>query len=90
MLGYDIKHVMNITDVGHLTGDNDEGEDKMKKSAAERHQSVLEVAQYYTNAFMKDMDGSSYVWSGETRESCPAWMPSISVTRMLSVRPLSI
>ena len=56
MLGYDIKHVMNITDVGHLTGDNDEGEDKMKKSAAERHQSVLEVAQYYTNAFMKDMD----------------------------------
>ena len=56
LLGYDIKHVMNITDVGHLTGDNDEGEDKMKKSAAERHQSVLEVAQYYTNAFMKDMD----------------------------------
>jgi len=56
MLGYDIKHVMNVTDVGHLTGDNDEGEDKMKKSAAERHQSVLEVAQFYTNAFMKDVD----------------------------------
>lgn len=56
MLGYDIKHVMNITDVGHLTGDNDEGEDKMKKSAAERHQSVLEVAQFYTDAFMKDID----------------------------------
>ena len=55
-LGYDVKHVMNITDVGHLTGDNDEGEDKMKKSAAERHQSVLEVAQYYTDAFMKDID----------------------------------
>ena len=56
MLGYEIKHVMNITDVGHLTGDNDEGEDKMKKSAAERHQSVLEVAQFYTDAFMKDID----------------------------------
>ena len=56
MLGYKIKHVMNITDVGHLTGDNDEGEDKMKKSAAERHQSVLEVAQFYTDAFMKDID----------------------------------
>ena len=55
-LGYDIKHVMNITDVGHLTGDGDEGEDKMKKSAAERHQSVLEVAQFYTDAFMKDID----------------------------------
>jgi cysteinyl-tRNA synthetase len=56
MLGYDIKHVMNITDVGHLTGDGDDGEDKMKKSAAERHQSVLEVAQFYTDAFMKDID----------------------------------
>ncbi len=55
-LGYDIKHVMNITDVGHLTGDNDEGEDKMKKSAAERHQSVLEVAKFYTDAFMQDID----------------------------------
>ncbi|MBP5452684.1 MAG: cysteine--tRNA ligase [Treponema sp.] len=55
-LGYDIKHVMNITDVGHLTGDNDEGEDKMAKSAAERHQSVLEVAQFYTDAFMRDID----------------------------------
>ena len=56
LLGYDIKHVMNITDVGHLTGDGDDGEDKMKKSAAERHQSVLEVAQFYTEAFMKDID----------------------------------
>ena len=56
MLGYKIKHVMNITDVGHLTGDSDEGEDKMKKSAAERHQSVLEVAQFYTEAFIKDID----------------------------------
>ena len=56
MLGYDINHVMNITDVGHLTGDSDDGEDKMKKSAAERHQSVLEVAQFYTNAFMADID----------------------------------
>ena len=56
LLGYDITHVMNITDVGHLTGDGDDGEDKMKKSAAERHQSVLEVARFYTDAFMKDID----------------------------------
>lgn len=41
-LGYDIKHVMNITDVGHLTGDADDGKDKMLKTAEERHQSVLE------------------------------------------------
>ena len=55
-LGYDIKHVMNITDVGHLTGDGDDGDDKMVKTAEERHQSVLEVAQFYTDAFMKDID----------------------------------
>lgn len=55
-LGYDIKHVMNITDVGHLTGDADDGEDKMVKTAEERHQSVLDVAKFYTDAFMSDID----------------------------------
>ena len=55
-LGYDLKHVMNVTDVGHLTGDSDEGDDKMVKTAEERHQSVLEVAKFYTDAFLKDID----------------------------------
>ena len=55
-LGYDIKHVMNVTDVGHLTGDNDNGDDKMVKTAEERHQSVLEVAKFYTDAFLADID----------------------------------
>ena len=55
-LGYEVNHVMNITDVGHLTGDADDGEDKMVKTAEERHQSVLEVAQFYTDAFHKDID----------------------------------
>jgi len=55
-LGYDVTHVMNITDVGHLTGDDDSGEDKMVKSAAERGKSVLEVARYYTDAFFADTD----------------------------------
>lgn len=54
-LGYDKKHVMNITDVGHLTGDDDSGEDKMLKTAAERHKSVMEVADFYTNAFLSDI-----------------------------------
>jgi cysteinyl-tRNA synthetase len=54
-LGYEAKHVMNITDVGHLSGDDDEtGEDKMVKSAQERGKSVLEVAAFYTDAFFKD------------------------------------
>ncbi|MCR5289793.1 MAG: cysteine--tRNA ligase [Treponema sp.] len=55
-LGYNIKHVMNITDIGHLSGDNDSGEDKMLKTAKERHQSVLDVAHFYTEAFFKDID----------------------------------
>ncbi len=55
-LGYDINHVMNITDIGHLTGDADDGEDKMLNTAKERGQSVLEVAEFYTNAFYNDID----------------------------------
>jgi cysteinyl-tRNA synthetase len=56
-LGYEVEHVMNVTDVGHLTGDVDEtGEDKMVKSAQERGKTVLEVAAFYTEAFFKDID----------------------------------
>lgn len=54
--GFQKKHVMNITDIGHLSGDSDTGEDKMLKTAAERHESVLEVADFYTKAFFKDID----------------------------------
>jgi cysteinyl-tRNA synthetase len=53
-LGYEVTHVMNITDVGHLSGDNDEGDDKMVKSAEERGKSVLEIAGFYTRAFFAD------------------------------------
>jgi len=53
-LGYEVKHVMNLTDVGHLSGDDDTGEDKMVRSAQERGASVLEVAQFYTDAFFRD------------------------------------
>lgn len=55
-LGYKKKHVMNITDIGHLTGDGDDGEDKMLRTARERHESVLDVAKFYTQAFFKDID----------------------------------
>jgi cysteinyl-tRNA synthetase len=53
-LGYELTHVMNLTDVGHLAGDDDTGEDKMVRSAQERGKSVLEVAAFYTDAFFKD------------------------------------
>ena len=55
-LGYDINHVMNVTDIGHLSGDADDGEDKMLKTAKERGQSVLEIADFYTKAFFNDID----------------------------------
>ncbi len=54
--GYEIKHVMNITDVGHLVSDGDEGEDKMLKSAKEEHKTPMEIAEYYTKLFFKDLD----------------------------------
>ncbi|MFA7019030.1 MAG: cysteine--tRNA ligase [Sphaerochaetaceae bacterium] len=54
--GYTVNHVMNITDVGHLTDDGDDGEDKMVKSAKEKGLSVYEIAQMYTDAFFEDID----------------------------------
>ncbi len=52
--GYDVNRVMNITDVGHLASDADTGEDKMLKGAKREHKSVLEIAQFYTDAFFAD------------------------------------
>ena len=53
--GYKVKHVMNITDVGHLVSDADEGEDKMAKTARIENRSVYEIAKEYTDAFMDDI-----------------------------------
>ena len=52
--GYNLKRVMNITDVGHLTSDADEGEDKMLKGAKREHKTVMEIAKFYTDAFFDD------------------------------------
>ena len=54
--GYELKHVMNITDVGHLVSDGDEGEDKMLKSAREEHKTPLEIAEHYTKLFFRDLE----------------------------------
>ena len=53
-LGYDVKRVMNITDVGHLSSDADTGEDKMLKGARREKKTVMEIAQFYTDAFFAD------------------------------------
>ena len=52
--GLDVKRVMNITDVGHLTSDGDTGDDKMLKGAKREHKTVMEIAEFYTKAFFED------------------------------------
>lgn len=53
--GYELKHVMNITDVGHLESDADEGEDKMEKAARKENKDPYEIAKYYSDVFFRDM-----------------------------------
>ena len=53
-LGYDVQRVMNITDVGHLVGDGDTGEDKMLVAAKREHKTSMEIAKYYTDCFFSD------------------------------------
>ncbi len=60
-LGYKVKHVMNITDVGHLTDDADQGEDKMLKGAREQRKSVWEIAEFYTQAFFRDLEALNII-----------------------------
>ena len=54
--GYTLKHVMNITDVGHMTSDSDSGEDKIMKASREQDMSPWDIAKKYTEAFLKDLD----------------------------------
>ena len=54
--GYKLRHVMNITDVGHLVSDADEGEDKMMKASRRENKDPFEIANFYTEAFLKDID----------------------------------
>ena len=61
-LGYNVKRVMNITDVGHLSSDADTGEDKMLKGAKREKKTVLEIADYYTNCFKDDCEKLNIKW----------------------------
>jgi cysteinyl-tRNA synthetase len=68
--GYAVRHVMNVTDVGHLVSDADTGEDKMEKSASKQGKSIREIADFYWEAFRKDMSrlhiGEPDVWCKAT------------------------
>lgn len=69
--GYKVKHQINITDVGHLISDDDEGEDKMEKGAKREGKSVWEIAEFYTKAFFQDLDDlkinrDKFIWTKAT------------------------
>ena len=61
-LGYKVERVMNITDVGHLVGDGDSGEDKMAVASAREHKSAYEIAEFYTEAFKADCAKLNVRW----------------------------
>lgn len=61
-LGYNVQRVMNITDVGHLVGDGDSGEDKMLVASQREHKSAYEIAKYYTDAFKSDCAKLNIKW----------------------------
>ncbi len=60
--GLEVRRTMNITDVGHLSSDADEGEDKMLKGAQREHKTVMEIAKYYTDAFVSDCRSLNIRW----------------------------
>ena len=61
-LGYKVTRCMNITDVGHLVGDGDSGEDKMAVASKREHKTSMEIAKYYTEAFKNDCDKLNIKW----------------------------
>lgn len=58
---FKVRHIMNITDVGHLTGDRDMGEDKMEKEAKKEHKTAWEIAEFYTKAFKEDLESLNII-----------------------------
>ncbi len=69
--GFDVKHVINVTDVGHLTSDADEGEDKLEKSAKKEGKTASEISHFYFDAFLEDfrklnlIEPFKWVWASE-------------------------
>ena len=68
-LGYSVRHVLNITDVGHLVSDADAGEDKMEKGARKEGKSVWDLAAFYTQKFMENLNDLNISESGSLPQS---------------------
>ncbi len=84
--GYRVRHVMNITDVGHLTGDVDEGEDKMELAAAKQRKSARQLAAFYTRAFLKDLSRLNVLPADELPRATAYIPEQIALVRRLERR----
>ena len=82
-VGYDVKHVMNITDVGHLTGDDDCGDDKLEKGAQKENKTVEEVARHYTDKFFETMDALGVERPDEVLKATDNIQPMIDLIKQL-------
>lgn len=85
-LGYSVTHVMNITDVGHLTDDADEGEDKIVKSSRESGWTVWDIAQFYSDAFFRHADALNLVRPDITPRATEHIQDMIALIRRLEER----
>ena len=81
--GYKVNHIMNITDVGHLTSDADEGDDKLVLAAKKAKKNVWEIAQFYTNAFIKNLDSLNIQPSDKLPKATAHIKEQISMIRKL-------
>jgi len=84
--GYNVNHVVNITDVGHLTDDNDDGEDKMLKSSRETGKSVWDISKFFTEAFFKDIDNLNIVRPTVTPKATDHIQEMINLIKRLESR----
>lgn len=83
-MGYEVKHIMNITDVGHLTLENeDSGEDKMEKGSRREGKTVWEVAEFYTQAFTRDMEALNIIRADEWTKATDYIAEQIKLVRTL-------
>lgn len=81
--GYKVKHAMNITDVGHLVGDGDEGEDKLEVGARREGKNPLEIAKFYTEKFFKDTEELNILRPDEVKTATETVPQQINIIKIL-------
>lgn len=89
-LGYKVNYAMNITDIGHLTGDLDDGEDKVAKTAREKGLTVYEISKFFTEAFFKDCRKLNVVYPDKVLIASKHIPNMIEVVKILEEKKLLI